>query len=136
MGCEDPLLQGELSDIGHGVSGGSWFLRTFVVGPTGEAGESFFAQDLGDGGGAEVLLSQPLEFVSDVVDRVVLLAQYDHPRADSVLLGVGFGTVGDVTKEGAGHMMAEAVAEDAKGAGRIAASARGFTGGECFHQTS
>jgi hypothetical protein len=79
MGREGSLFQGELPNICHGVCEWSRCLSTFIVGPARKARESFFAEDFGDRGRAEVVLSGPLEFVADVVDRVVLLPKFDHP---------------------------------------------------------
>jgi hypothetical protein len=134
MGREGPLLHGELPHIRYGICRRPWSRKTFVVGPARKAGESFLAEDFGDRSGAEVVLSGSLEFVADVVNRVVLLAEFDHPRTDGVLLGLGLGTVGDVPEEVPIHEVSKAVAENAEGAWLISEPLGNFLGGPFFDE--
>ena len=67
-----------------------------------------------------------LELVADVVDGEVALAQGDNARADGVLARLGLRPVRDVAEEVPVHLVPEAPAEDAEGAGLVAEPAGGL----------
>jgi hypothetical protein len=75
------------------------------------------------------------QFALDVVDREVALAQGHHPLADRIAGGRRVRT-GEGAEEGGAFLgvVAELVAEDAEGAGRIAEAPRRLGGRELFDE--
>ena len=129
LGAE--LAGGQVQQAGIGDRGG---FRMGVggplfIGPSWQAGKTFFLEDVGDGNRAEpmtLLLQEP----ADVVNGEVLLAGLDNLEAPGVGFGGAVGSFGRRQKERAVRILAELAGQDAETAGRIAEAAGGFLGRE------
>jgi hypothetical protein len=99
-------------------------VRPFIVRPSGKPEESFLAQDFPDSRNAEPIRPRPFEFVPNVVNRVVLLAQGDDLISDRVLVRLRLRSPRHGPEEVPIDLtVPEPVAEDAKRAGLVAKGA-------------
>jgi len=109
-----------IPDIGDRVGQRSRAPRTLLVGPAGQPREALRAQHLLDGGDAQSPGAGAVEFIADVVDGEVALAQRDHAGPHRVLARLGLRPVGTRVEEVAVHLVSEAPAKDAEGPGLVA----------------
>jgi hypothetical protein len=105
---------------GDGVGQGARAARTLLIGPAGQPGEPFRPQDFLDGRDTERRRARALELVADVVHGEVALAEGDDAGAHGVFARLRRRPVRDLAEELAVHLVAEAPAEDAEGAGLVA----------------
>jgi len=112
--------QRELPDIGDRLGQRPGGPGPLLVGPARQAREALRPQHLLDRGDAEPPGARAVEFVADVVDGEVALAQRNHAGAHRVLAGLGFRPVRALAEEVAIHLVPEAPAEDPEGPGLIA----------------
>lgn len=121
---EFTLVKRKLPDIRHRVGLRAGPVRPLVVGPAGEPEKPLLPQDLTDCGNTQVVRPRPLQFVPNVVHRVVLLAQGDHPVPDRILSRLRLRAARHGPKEFLVDLtMPEAMTEDAEGAGLVAEEA-------------
>ena len=112
--------QRELPDIGDRLGQRPRAPGALLVGPAGQPREALRPQHFLDRGDAEPARAGAVEFVADVVDGEVALAQGNHAGAHRVLAGLGFRPVRARAEEVPVHLVPEAPAEDAEGPGLVA----------------
>jgi hypothetical protein len=113
----------EVADIGDGLSIGADPLGTFLVEPTRQGREAFVGQNLAHRGDAQ-WRSLLLERLTDLVDRIVALAQRHDLLHGTALLGLSTRTGSPRCEELRQLPMAKAVAQHSEGSRRIAEAPR------------
>jgi hypothetical protein len=119
-GGEHAGRQRELPDIGDRLDQRPRADGALRVGPARQPRKALRPQHLLDRGHTQPPGAGAVEFVADVVDGEVALAQGNHAAAHRVLAGLGFRPVGARPEEVPVHLVPEAPAEDAEGSGLVA----------------
>jgi hypothetical protein len=117
---EDAGGQGEGADIGDGVGRWPRAARALLIGAAGQPGKAFGAEHFLDGGDTELGRARPFQLIANVVDGEVALAERNDAGADRVLARLRGRPVRARAEEVAVHLVPEAPAEDAEGAGLVA----------------
>ena len=122
-GGELPRGQHEVADIGDGLRAGAHALGALLVAPPRQRREAFLGENLSHRGGAQ-RRSLLLERLTDLVDRVVALAQRHDLLMGPALLGL-IALAGASGREEVRQLtVAEVVAQHAERARRVAEAAR------------
>jgi hypothetical protein len=129
LSAEGPGGEIQFTDIGNGGGGGSCARRAFLIESAWESGEALLLAEDGHGGWAKGF-SLVMKDLADIVDREVLLAQGDDPKAEAVFIGCAARTFGGGEEERPLGIVAELVDEDPEAARGVAKAGGGFGGGE------
>lgn len=119
--------------VSNSLNAGSGILRPLIVEPPRQRGESFFMEDLADGGGAEADAALFEDF-ADLVDRMVFLAQLDYSVPGRGLAGLGLRPPARRGKEAGLGIAAEMMTKDSEGPWRVSELSSYRVGGFVFDE--
>src|SRR3972149_5643113 len=136
VGREAALGEREQAHVSDSIGGGPGAIQAFVVGASRQSSKALLAKHFLDGRCTEPLLAPAFEFVADVVDRQVALAQYHDALAYCVLPWLHLWAVRDVSEEVSVHPMPETPAQHSERTWLVAEELRGLGGGDALGKES
>src|SRR5258708_4547378 len=113
-GGQGAWAKGKGSHVGDRLGPGAHAAKSFLVEAARKGRETLFLQDLAHGGGTEEHASA-LELLADLVNRVVLLPQFDDQVAGGGLLGLEARTAQRLDEEGRVFVPPELMTKDPEG---------------------